>query len=67
MAVIGPVDELQRERHVQFAQQAVQIGIVVYGVFLVADGAATMGSLIAAVIDWLPPLPSQGRLIFLAT
>lgn len=33
-----------------FAQQAVQIGIVVYGVFLVADGAATMGSLIAAVI-----------------
>ncbi|MBV2262924.1 MAG: type I secretion system permease/ATPase [Thauera sp.] len=33
-----------------FAQQAVQIGIVVYGVFLVADGKATMGSLIAAVI-----------------
>lgn len=33
-----------------FAQQVVQIGIVVYGVFLVADGKATMGSLIAAVI-----------------
>jgi len=34
----------------QFAQQVSQIGIVVYGVFLIADGNLTMGQLIACVI-----------------
>lgn len=34
----------------QFGQQVSQIGIVVYGVFLVADGNLTMGQLIACVI-----------------
>ena len=33
----------------QFGQQA-QIGIVVYGVFLITDGQLTMGQLIACVI-----------------
>ncbi|ADE39411.1 ATP-binding cassette domain-containing protein [Candidatus Puniceispirillum marinum] len=34
----------------QFGQQVSQIGIVVYGVFLIADGNLTMGQLIACVI-----------------
>lgn len=34
----------------QFGQQASQIGIVVYGVFLITDGQLTMGQLIACVI-----------------
>ena len=34
----------------QFAQQVSQVGIVVYGVFLIADGDLTMGQLIACVI-----------------
>ncbi|WP_438996083.1 ATP-binding cassette domain-containing protein [Candidatus Puniceispirillum sp.] len=34
----------------QFGQQVSQIGIVVYGVFLIADGSLTMGQLIACVI-----------------
>ena len=34
----------------QFGQQASQIGIVVYGVFLISDGSLTMGQLIACVI-----------------
>jgi ATP-binding cassette subfamily C protein LapB len=34
----------------QFGQQASQIGIVVYGVFLIANGNLTMGQLIACVI-----------------
>lgn len=33
-----------------FAQQATQVGIVVYGVFLIQDGAISMGAMIAAVI-----------------
>ena len=34
----------------QSGQQLSQVGIVVYGVFLIADGTLTMGSLIACVI-----------------
>ncbi len=34
----------------QLAQQVSQVGIVVYGVFLIADGDLTMGQLIACVI-----------------
>ena len=34
----------------QFGQQASQIGIVVYGVFLISSGELTMGQLIACVI-----------------
>ena len=34
----------------QFGQQVSQVGIVVKGVFLIADGALTMGQLIACVI-----------------
>lgn len=34
----------------QSGQQLSQVGIVVYGVFLIADGSLTMGSLIACVI-----------------
>ena len=34
----------------QFGQQVSQVGIVVYGVFLIADGSLTMGQLIACVI-----------------
>ena len=34
----------------QLGQQASQIGIVVYGVFLISDGLLTMGQLIACVI-----------------
>ena len=34
----------------QFGQQASQIGIVVYGVFLISDGSLSMGQLIACVI-----------------
>jgi len=34
----------------QSGQQLSQVGIVVYGVFLIADGTMTMGSLIACVI-----------------
>jgi ATP-binding cassette subfamily C protein LapB len=34
----------------QFGQQVSQVGIVVYGVFLIADGNLTMGQLIACVI-----------------
>ncbi|MEX0373538.1 type I secretion system permease/ATPase [Spiribacter roseus] len=33
-----------------FAQQAAQVGIVVYGVFLIGDGTISMGAMIAAVI-----------------
>lgn len=33
-----------------FAQQAAQVGIVVFGVFLIADGTISMGAMIAAVI-----------------
>jgi ATP-binding cassette subfamily C protein LapB len=34
----------------QFGQQISQVGIVVYGVYLIADGSLTMGQLIACVI-----------------
>ena len=34
----------------QFSQQVSQVAIVVYGVFLIADGGLTMGQLIACVI-----------------
>ena len=34
----------------QFGQQVSQVGIVVYGVYLIADGSLTMGQLIACVI-----------------
>lgn len=34
----------------QSGQQLSQVGIIVYGVFLIADGSLTMGSLIACVI-----------------
>ena len=34
----------------QLSQQISQVGIVVYGVFLIADGSLTMGQLIACVI-----------------
>ena len=34
----------------QFGQQISQIGIVVYGVYLISDGSLTMGQLIACVI-----------------
>ena len=34
----------------QFGQQVGQVVMVVYGVFLIADGSLTMGQLIACVI-----------------
>ncbi|MGF1462931.1 MAG: type I secretion system permease/ATPase [Maricaulaceae bacterium] len=33
-----------------FAQQATQVGIVIYGVFLIREGALSMGALVACVI-----------------
>lgn len=50
----------------QSGQQLSQVGIVVYGVFLIADGSLTMGSLIACVIlsgRTLAPLAQVSNLL----
>jgi len=50
----------------QSGQQLSQVGIVVYGVFLIADGELTMGSLIACVIlsgRTLAPLAQVSNLL----
>lgn len=53
----------------QFVQQAVSVGIIVFGVFLLADGQITVGALIAANIlagRVLAPLAAIAQTIFRA-